>query len=1106
MLRFILGGAGAGKTSFIINEIKARMGDNSGMVLLTPEQYSHRAERMLASACGPSLSLYAEVLSFTRLYNRVATQLGGLADYIPDKGGKLLIMNLALEAAAPKLRYYGSRSRRAEFLSLILETAEELNSAMIGTDMLLEASQAADGTIGDKLYDMALICEAYNAMLGQRLGDSRDRLQRLADNIDSINCTVGCGGFYIDGFTDFTAVEYEVIDGILKKGYDVTVALTYKPGGAEHFRLTEATFHRLASLAQRRFINVETVCLNSDKPYTDTALAYIADKLFDYTAPPLKNEVKSVELYRMNSPLRECRLAAARILELVREDESLRFSNFIVASPSYEAYSSVLAGVFRDYNIPLYSGEKGELCQKSLIAFLLEALSTVTGGWLYRNIFRYLKTGLTYIAPDDRDLLENYCLTWDICGESMWTRPEPWDMNPRGYVPDKTEADTLKLSRINMLRKQVSEPLKLLSDMIKAAETASGHIYALWRFIEETSLSEMLLKKAEMLLNAGMTAEAEEQSRLWDILIDCLEQFSGVLGSSEMDGEEFIRMLELLLSSRDIGAIPASLDSVAAGSLNRLKGNRPECLIILGADDSSLPSVQDSGGLFSAEERRKMFDLGIRLGSDRDEGIYRELHGIYQSVGSADRHLIVTYTGGENRRPSLLINRAKTLLNLKIKNESELEELYNTAAYNPCFSLALTGAGETAAAAKECVDKAELARLLSLVNTERGSLSPEAVANIYGSRFNLTATRAETFNSCQFMYFMQYGLKAKERRKAGFEAPQMGTFVHYILENVTAEAKALGGYKKLSENEVRRLAGRYTAEYARLYLTDTELKNPRFSYLFNRLRAAVDSIVLDVAAELSVSDFEPLDFELQFADGGALPPAEVGDLRISGMVDRVDGWLNKQDGKLYLRVADYKTGRKEFSFSDVRYGVGIQMLIYLFVLAESGYARYGREIVPAGVLYTPARDVLLSMPRSSSAEDIAKKRADTLRRSGLILSDEAVLRAMENTDDTRFIPVKYRDGAATGNIASLEMFGKLGKYIKLLLESMGKDLKNGCIAANPLEKGKSHSPCLYCPYTSACSFNNKDTARRQYSIRSDDFWQLINSLDDTAEGGGMTSA
>jgi ATP-dependent helicase/nuclease subunit B len=76
------------------------------------------------------------------------------------------------------------------------------------------------------------------------------------------------------------------------------------------------------------------------------------------------------------------------------------------------------------------------------------------------------------------------------------------------------------------------------------------------------------------------------------------------------------------------------------------------------------------------------------------------------------------------------------------------------------------------------------------------------------------------------------------------------------------------------------------------------------------------------------------------------------------------------------------------------------------------------------------------------------------------------------------------------------MFGRLGGFIGRLLEKMGRELKSGCIAANPLEKGEAHSPCLYCPYKEACAFDSgRDKARKQHSIDEDEFWRHI------AEGG-----
>ena len=80
MLRIIAGRARSGKTSLINSEIRdAVLNGQGGRFLLVPEQYSHEAERELCRICGDSLSLYAEVLSFTGLARKIAAELGGIS-------------------------------------------------------------------------------------------------------------------------------------------------------------------------------------------------------------------------------------------------------------------------------------------------------------------------------------------------------------------------------------------------------------------------------------------------------------------------------------------------------------------------------------------------------------------------------------------------------------------------------------------------------------------------------------------------------------------------------------------------------------------------------------------------------------------------------------------------------------------------------------------------------------------------------------------------------------------------------------------------------------------------------------------------------------------
>src|SRR5699024_8419833 len=144
---------------------------------------------------------------------------------------------------------------------------------------------------------------------------------------------------------------------------------------------------------------------------------------------------------------------------------------------------------------------------------------------------------------------------------------------------------------------------------------------------------------------------------------------------------------------------------------------------------------------------------------------------------------------------------------------------------------------------------------------------------------------------------------------------------------------------------------------------------------FRRLLKSVHLVVDNVVQELACSDFAPVSFELGFGSRGDLPPVELTvdgvTVSITGFVDRVDGW--EHDGRLYLRVVDYKTGRKSFDLTDVWNGLGLQMLLYLFALEREGKALYGREIVPAGVLYLPARDAVVAGSRAMTEEERRKK-------------------------------------------------------------------------------------------------------------------------------------
>ena len=168
MLRIVTGRAGYGKTTQVFRRMKME-GAHRPQLLLVPEQASFETERRFCQENGSRGGLYGEVLSFTRLENRVLSLAGGGARTVLDEGGRLLVMYAALKAVSGNLTVYAMPSRKPEFLSSLLTTMDELKSCRVTGAHLAQVGEETEGLEGEKLRDLGLIFGAYEAMTARGL-------------------------------------------------------------------------------------------------------------------------------------------------------------------------------------------------------------------------------------------------------------------------------------------------------------------------------------------------------------------------------------------------------------------------------------------------------------------------------------------------------------------------------------------------------------------------------------------------------------------------------------------------------------------------------------------------------------------------------------------------------------------------------------------------------------------------------------------------------------------------------------------------------------------------------------------------------------------------
>ncbi len=1104
VLNLLLGRAGTGKTQELLRTM-AELGERRPQVLIVPEQHSHDMERQLCAVGGNRVSQFAEVLSFTRLSSRVFSVWGGLARPTLDAGGRLLLMYAALKGVGEQLRVYRRPSRKPSFLSGLIATVDELKTCAVTAEHLWTAGEETGGEEGDKLLDLSLIYGAYEALTARQGADPRDRLTRLAHTLEEHPWARG-KDLYVDGFTDFTPQERQVLRQLLRQAESLTVALTCDrleedEGGTGIFSPARRTAGQLLQLARQEGVPSRVRVREEPlRPRTE-ALARLEAGLFAPQAGPYEAPAPELTLFTARSPYSEVEWTAAEILRLVRE-EGFRFRDIAVCARGLEGTGELIETVFDRYGVPVFLSRMSDILQKPVLALITAALDAAAGGYRYDDVFRYLKTGLTGLSLEDVDLLENYVLKWNLEG-SAWTGAQDWSGHPKGYGLPFSEADEALLARLNGLRRQVAGPLEELRK--NRERTGRGQAVALYAFLETVGLPERLTERTQALRERGEAVLAEEYGQLWDILCGALEQCAQILGETPVELDEFARLFALVLSQYDVGAIPVSLDRVSAGEMPRMAHRGCKVLFLLGADDGAIPQASPSPGLLNDDDRSLLASYGLELAPRLSDKLYREMTIVYETCALPEARLYVSWSAagpeGEERRPSFLVHKLRALFpRCRMVQAAALDGSFRLAAPRPALELA--GRFPAARAAlKTLPEYAPLTeRMERAVRLERGRLTRPVVEELYGKRVPMSASRMDKYKSCHFSYFMQYGLKAEPRCPAGFQAPEYGTFVHYVLEHVLQEARERGGVKTLEREELRAMTRAAVDRYTEEELGGLERETARFRYLFRRLLKSVYAVVENVAEELSASEFEPISFELGFGRRGDLPPVELTvdgvTVSISGFVDRVDGW--EHNGRLYLRVVDYKTGRKSFDLTDIWNGMGLQMLLYLFTLEGEGAKLYGREIAPAGVLYLPARDAVVAGSRAMTEEERRKKADAALRRRGLVLDDPDVLEAMERPGEEgiRFLPIRLnRAGRVTGEaLVSAERLGRLARHTEKVLHEIGRELAEGNIAADPFWRGPDHNACQWCEYAAACHFEEgRGGDRRRWlpSVKGEAFWEAV---------------
>ena len=1046
-----------------------------GRIYMVPELISHDTERRLSAAAGDTASRYAEVLSFTRLARRVSDSVGSAAMECLDKGGRVVAMAAAARQLTGKLKAYASLETKPEFLTGLIDAVDEFKRCCITSETLMEASRQLDGGFAQKLEELALLMEGYDALCARGKRDPRDQmtwcLEQLEDSDFAKNHV-----FYIEGFPDFTRQNLEIIELLIRESPSVTVSLNCDAVASKLMAFEKAgdTAKQILDCARRAGVEYKVQVVE----VPDSSRTEVCRKLFQGHIDK-GAAADYLKVYRAESPYMEVMGAAEQVMALVRQGCRYRDINLVCGDMS--VYAPLVSQVFHRFGIPLYQSGTEDILQKSVVCTVLNALDAALSGFEQKSVLRYLRSALSPLSMDECDRVENYAVIWGIRG-NKWAKD--WEYHPEGLSGQWNDAFKKQLAAINDARCRAIKPLEKLRSAFLEKRDLKNQIRALFDFLQEISLAKRLAELADRLDGEGDNREAQILNQLWEILIGALEQMHDTLGETGWEPEHFVRLLRLLLSQYDVGTIPPVLDAVQLGQPSAQRLHEQKHLIVLGAQEGNLPGYSGSTGVLTDQERETLRQMDVYITGGALDGIRAEFAEIY-GVFCGARESVRVWCSGE--QPSFVFRRLTELAG----GLSQTEESMGFAQANAMEAAAYLIRWNDRDTALALNIAAEFDDARAMRDYALGSMERAQVDGLYGQTLNLSASQIEQQAKCRLHYFLRYGLRAQERKEAAVDPAEFGTYVHDVLENTCREIRDMGGFHAVSREVTLEIAHRWSDKYAKEHFS--QLDSQRVAYLFQRNMQELDAIVRELWEELKDSQFQPQGFEVSFGVGDGLPgiviPNGAMNASLRGFVDRMDTW--EHAGNTYYRIVDYKTGPKEFDYCDVFNGIGLQMLLYMFALRDSGEEHLGQRPIPVGVQYFPARVRYLSTDGRPEDEDAEKKRRKEWRREGLLLRDEEILKAMEPGEEIKRLNYKVKkDGTLDGDLASREEMKLLEGYVFRTLGKLVEEIASGDVSPNPYTRG-DHGACTWCPYGSICHKAEVEGRRNYKTMSAQRFWDEV---------------
>ena len=305
----------------------------------------------------------------------------------------------------------------------------------------------------------------------------------------------------------------------------------------------------------------------------------------------------------------------------------------------------------------------------------------------------------------------------------------------------------------------------------------------------------------------------------------------------------------------------------------------------------------------------------------------------------------------------------------------------------------------------------------------------------------LSYTSINNYFECAFKYYLSNVLKIDEFSESFSQ--KVGNIYHFILR-----------YHEESKESLKNTLQKQLEE-ANFTPKELVLWKPLEEYLFN---------FIDVLKEQKLfTDFKDEEHEKKYEF--IVPNTNI---TIKGFIDKIISF--NKDGITYNALIDYKTGNPDISIKNLKYGLGMQLPFYLYLLLNSDNKNkvvgfYLQKLMAYNLHVKPG-------------ESLEESKKESLKLEGYTTNDEDILkhldRSYENSELIKNLKVTKNGFYRFAKIVSDNEILEINKQVENNIKEAYTNITKGNFTINPKVIKDENVSCKFCPFSDVCFKNSND--------------------------------